>query len=414
MTAIAESENVGTCPRIAHPLDQDSQGINRPPLDKNPMYHEIRENGFGVCPISRANGTPGILVTRYDDVTAVLRDSKVFSRIGALPVDDVAGLEGTLLGLDGEDHTQVRAVIKDWFTPRAAEKRRGDIEARAAAQLQVMIAQGDSADLIEAFSMPFSLDVICDMLGLPQEDRLRFRQWGEAFLGTGVLTRQAAEASELAMAGYLIDLIERRRQDPQADLLSQIAVGGAHLPFDRLIKLPIALVVGGWETAASSIGTFVQVLLTRPYAEYETAYGYLSAHPEMVADAVTEMERMFSTSAADVMPRRVMQDATLPSGARLQEGDVVIPSIDAAGYDPRVFSEPHRMDFARTPNPHLSFGYGPHHCIGRYLGHTEVATAIGLLVRNLPGLRLAVPAEDVPRKVGHAVSGPVRLPVKWS
>lgn len=178
MTAIAESENVGTCPRIAHPLDQDSQGINRPPLDKNPMYHEIRENGFGVCPISRANGTPGILVTRYDDVTAVLRDSKVFSRIGALPVDDVAGLEGTLLGLDGEDHTQVRAVIKDWFTPRAAEKRRGDIEARAAAQLQVMIAQGDSADLIEAFSMPFSLDVICDMLGLPQEDRLRFRQWG--------------------------------------------------------------------------------------------------------------------------------------------------------------------------------------------------------------------------------------------
>ncbi len=187
---------------------------------------------------------------------------------------------------------------------------------------------------------------------------------------------------------------------------------GAHLSDDRQIKLPISLVLGGWETVASTVGIQIHVLLTHPYEGYETAYAYPTDHPEAVPGAVTELERLFSVTAADEMPRRVTREATLPSGARLSAGDLVIPSHDAANCDPRVFADPHRMDFARDPNRHLSFGYGVHHCIGRHLGHLEVVTAIAHLTRELPALR--VPSEEITRKPGNAILSSETMPVAWS
>lgn len=411
MTTPTNLQGSATCP--IHPFDQGLDGVNRPGLYKHKAYHEVRETGTGVTEVVRADGTRAKLVTRFDDVKHVLSDQKVFSRENALDIDPV-NVEGTLLGLDLDNHAAVRGIVKNLFTPQAVGLLSDQIEARGASQLEVMVGQGEPADLIEGFALPFALDVVGDMLGLPQEDRLQFRQWGEAFLATSALSKAEAAASEQAMVGYLIGLIEQRRQNPTGDLLSRIATDGAHLPFDRLIKLPLALLVGGWETTASSIGTFVQVLLTHPYGEHETAYDYLIEYPAAIDGAITELERMFSTSAADEMPRRVMGDAKLPSGARLQAGDIVIPSHDAANFDPRVYSDPHRMDFGRTPNRHLSFGHGAHHCIGRYLAHAEVVTATTLLTRELPGLRLAIPVEDIPRKTGHAISGPIKLPVAWS
>lgn len=411
MTSTADPQSFLTCP-IHHPLDQEADGVNRPALRINPRYHTIRETGGGVAEVDRANGTRAKLVTRHADVMLVLRDER-FSREAALDVDDVAGLEGTLLGLDGDDHRALSKLVRDRFTRLAVEGIRDRIEVRAASTLTAMRERGDSADLIEAFSLPFALDVIADVLGLPAADRRRFQRWSEAFLATSTLKREDAIASEQAMGGYLAGLLEQRRRVPADDLLSRIAVGGADLPFDRLVKLPIALLVGGWETTASSIATYVQILLTHPYGEHETAYRHLVDHPEAISGAVSELERMFSNSAADGMPRRVTHDLTLPGGEVLRAGDVVIPSHDAANFDPRVFADPHRMDFGRTPNRHLSFGYGIHHCIGRHLAHAETTTAIALLTRELPTLRLTVPVEDIPRKSGHAIRGPLTLPVAW-
>ncbi|GAA2273935.1 cytochrome P450 [Actinomadura luteofluorescens] len=399
--------------RIPHPLDGDADGVNRPGLHKNARYHEIRETGTGVAEVRRHDGGTAKLVTRYHDVEQVLRNQEVFSREAALDADAV-DLEGTMLGLDLEDHAAVRGAVKDWFSPQATERLRRTARERAAAQLTAMLAGEEPADLVTAFALPFSLDLICDMMGLPQEDRLRFHAWGDAFLGTSAQTRVDAAEAQMAMVGYLSGLVEERRRDPSEDLLSRVAVGAADLPFDRQVKLPLTLVLGGWETVASSIGTQIHVLLTHPYEDHETAYGYLSAHPEAVPGAVTELERLFSTTAADDLPRRVTREVTLPSGERLRPGDLVIPSHDAANCDPRVFTDPHRMDFGRTPNRHLSFGYGPHHCIGRHLGHMEVETAVALLTRELPSLRLAVPSDEITRKPGHVINGPFALPVAWS
>ena len=405
-------EETVTAP-IPHPLDQDADGVNRPGLHKNPKYHELRETGTGVAVVRRPNGTTAKLVTRYHDVEQVLRNHAVFSREAAADADDV-DLEGTLLGLDPDEHTSVRGAVKDWFTPRAVERLRDTAEERAAAQLKAMVERGEPADLVTDFAFPFALNLVCDMLGLPQDGRLRFREWGDAFLGTTEQTRMGADEALISMVAYMSELVEERRQKPGDDLLSQVAVGGAHLSPDRQIKLPITLVLGGWETVASSVGIQVHALLTHPYGGYDTAYAYLTDHPEEVPGAVTELERMFSVTAADAMPRRVVQDVTLPSGEQLRAGDLVIPSSDAANYDPRVFDDPHRMDFSRDPNRHLSFGYGVHHCIGRHLGHLEVVTAMALLTRELPKLRLAVPSEEITYKPGHAVLGPTTLPGVWS
>ncbi|MFI5833414.1 cytochrome P450 [Micromonospora sp. NPDC051300] len=401
--------------RRPHPFYQDADGVNRPPGPrKHPDYARFAA-GSGVVPIvRRVNGesVPALLVCRYADVREVLRRQDVFSRAAAAHADEV-DVAGTMLGMDGDRHARVRGTVKDAFTRPAVDALRAAVRAAAEARLASMVAAGAPADLVRDFAVPFALDVICDLLGLPAEDRMRFRRWGDMFLGAGDLSREDAARSAEEMGGYLWGQLEQRRDRPGDDLLGRIATAAADQPADVQIKLPISLVVGGWETTASSIATFVHVLQTEPYGPDGTAWSFLVARPDRLDAAVAELERLHSTANGDEMPRRVMADVTLPSGARLAESDIVVPSHDAANRDPDVFPDPERMDFDRPPTPHLSFGHGPHYCIGAHLGALEVRTALGLLLRELPGLRLAVPPDEVGWKAGHAILGPTGLPVTW-
>lgn len=400
---------------LPHPFYVDTDGVNRPPgPEKHPYYTQFAA-GPGVVPVVRRVAgelVPALLICRYADVREVLRRQDVFSRAAAADADQV-DVAGTMLGMDGVEHARVRGTVKDAFTKPAVAEMRGMVRTAADARLADLIARGRPADLVRDFAVPFTLDVICDLLGLPREDRMQFRRWGDMFLGAGDLSRDEAARSAVEMGGYLWSQLEQRRARPADDLLTQIATAAADQPMDVQIKLPISLVVGGWETAASSIATFFYVLRTRPYEAGRTGWEYLLDHPEKVDGAVTELERLYSTANGDDMPRRVLADVQLPSGARLSGGDIVIPSHDAANRDPDVFPDPERMDFDRDPNPHLSFGYGPHYCLGAHLGALEVRTALTLLLRELPGLRLAVPADEVPWKAGHAILGPAALPVTW-
>lgn len=162
---------------FTHPFDLGEDGVNRPGIHLNPMYHAIRESDTGVAEVIRSNGTRAKLVTRYDDVAYLLRDQSTFSRQAALN-DDEVDVEGTVLGLDGAEHTEVRSVVVDHFTPKAVEEIREQIEQRAADHLIGMLAQGQPVDLVDAFALPLALDTISDMLGLPQQDRRQFRRWG--------------------------------------------------------------------------------------------------------------------------------------------------------------------------------------------------------------------------------------------
>ncbi|GII02199.1 cytochrome P450 [Planobispora takensis] len=404
----------GTCP--IHPFDRDGDGVNRPGPELNGEYHRIRdESATGAARVELAGrDIEAWLVTRYADVVEVSRNP-VFSRSRAVAAgaDPVEGLGDTLLGLDGEDHRRLREPIKKTFGPRHVATLTDGIRRRTEAQLTLMREQGEPADLLTAFALPVAMGTISDILGVPPQERAKFVQWSRPFLGTGHDDPAEAQRALFSMIGYLGEMLEQRRERPADDLLSQIAA--ADLPEAREVMLPISLIVGGWETTASSTAAFVYQLLTRPYEGHETAYAYLADHPEAVPGAVTELERMYSNSAADSMPRYVTRDIVLPGGARLRKGDIAIPSHDAAGYDRTVFPDPYRMDFARrfTRQP-LTFGWGPHRCVGRHLGHEEIVIAIDTLVRNVPGLRLAVPAGCIAYKADHAVTGPTRLPVAWS
>ncbi|GAB3855532.1 cytochrome P450 [Micromonospora andamanensis] len=401
---------------VRHPLNVDADGIDRTPgPDKHPYYAQLAASDSGILPVVRQVGgewLPALLICRYDDVREVLRRQDLFSRAAAAHADQV-DVSGTMLGMDGAEHATVRGTVKDSFTKPAVSGLRDTVRAAAEAQLAVLAAQGGSADLVGDFAVPFALNVISDLLGLPEPDRAQFRRWGDMFMGTADLTRAEAARSAEEMGGYLWQQLDGRRGCPRDDLMTRIATAAAEQPVDVQVKLPLSLLVGGWETTASSISTFVYLLRSRPYAGHDHAWDYLLEHPEQVDGAVTELERLHSTSNGDEMPRRVMADVTLPSGARLAEGDIVIPSHDAANRDPRVFADPERMDFGRDPNPHLSFGYGPHYCVGAHLGALEVRVALTLLLRELPALRLAVAPNEVRWKQGHAILGPVELPVKW-
>lgn len=414
MDVITESQRAVT--RIRHPFDADADGVNRPSgPDKHPYYARFAASGPPVVPIVRqVNGVPvpALLVCRYPDVKEVLRRQDVFSRTAARDADPV-DLTGIMLGMDGQQHARVRGMVKDLFTKPAVADLGPRIEAEAASQLATMVARGGRAELLADFAIPYTLHVICDLLGVPDGDRAEFRRWGDLYLADSELTRDEAARAAQEMGAYLWQQIERRRGCPAADLLTRIATAAVDESVDVQVKLPISLLVGGWETTANSIATFVHVLRSRPYAGYATAWDYLLDHPEKLDGAVTELERLHSTTNADNMPRRVLADVELPSGARLRAGDVVIPSHDAANRDPEVFPDPERMDFDRDPNPHLSFGYGPHYCLGAHLGALEVRVALGLLLRELPGLRLAVPADEVRWRAGHSILGPEELPVRW-
>jgi cytochrome P450 len=401
---------------LPHPFYVDADGVNRTPgPDKHPYYTEFAASGSGVVPVVRqvsGEWLPALLICRYDDVREVLRRQDVFSRSAAAHADQV-DVSGTMLGVDGAEHAAIRGTVKGAFTRSAVSDLRDMVRAAAEAQLAVLVAKGGRADLAGDFAIPFALNVISDLLGVPEPDRAQFRRWGDMFMGSGDVGRPEAARSAEEMGGYLWQQLDGRRRCPADDLMTQIATAGATHSVDVQVKLPLSLIVGGWETTASSIATFVYLLTTRPYGRHDHAWDHLVAHPEQVDGAVAELERLHSTTNGDEMPRRVMAEVTLPSGARLAEGDIVIPSHDAANRDPRIFPDPTRMDFGREKNPHLSFGYGPHYCVGAHLGAMEVRIALALLLREMPGLRLAVAPDEVRWKQAHAILGPGELPVRW-
>ncbi|HEY0700293.1 MAG TPA: hypothetical protein VGD43_21115, partial [Micromonospora sp.] len=277
---------------LRHPFYLDVDGVNRPPgPDKHPYYGRLAASGSGVVPVLRqVNGVPvpARLICRYADVREVLRRQDVFSRAEAAGADDV-DVSGTMLGMDGPRHARVRGVVKEHFTRSAVAGLRDMVQREAAAQLTALVDRGAPADLVRDFAVPYALNTICAMLGLPTEDRARLRAWGDAFLATADLTRDEAARAGQEMGQYLWEQLERRRSRPTGDLLTRIATGAADQPVDVQLKLPIALLVGGWETTASSIATFVFVLCTRPYREAGTGWDHLLDHPGKVDAAVTEL-----------------------------------------------------------------------------------------------------------------------------
>jgi len=381
--------------------------------DPYPTYHRLRTED----PVHRSPLGFWVL-TRYEDVVGSLRDPRlakeaiatfVAERLGITPV----GIGLSMLDRDPPDHTRLRGLVSKAFTPRVVEVLRPHIQQIVDGLLDRVEGRGEM-DLIEDFAYPLPVVVICEMLGVPVEDRDRFKTWGldiargldAVLLGPESEVVKRSSASRMALADYFRELIARRRAEPRADMLTDLIAAeeaGDKLTENELLATCILLLVAGHETTVNLIGNGSLALLRHP-----DQLQRLRDNPGLIGTAVEELLRFDGP---------VQRTARIPSadiaigGKVIPKGDMVMPFIGAADRDPAQFPEPDRLDIGRTDNRHIAFGWGIHFCLGAPLARVEGQIAINRLVRRLPKLALATEAPEFRQSL--TLRGLTSLPVTF-
>ncbi|MEU8698852.1 cytochrome P450 [Streptomyces sp. NPDC048680] len=378
-------------------------------LQLSDAYERVRDQS-GLLRVQLPYGEPAWLVTRYADARLVLGDQR-FSRAAAASHDEPRQSEGQrdggILGMDPPDHTRLRSLVAKAFTVRQVEKLRPQVRELTAALLDEMKTAGPPADLVDLFALPLPVAVICRMLGVPTEDRPRFRVWSDDALSTSSLTAEEFDASRTELRSYMAGLIDRHRQEPQDDLMTALIEArddGDRLSELELIDLCVAILVAGHETTASQIPNFVLTLLDHP-----DQLARLRAEPELVPNAVEELLRFVPLGSGAGQPRYATEDVEV-GGTLVRAGSPVLVAVGAANRDALRFTAPGVLDIAREGNQHLGFGHGVHHCLGAPLARLELQEALSALIVHFPGLRLA---GDVTWKSEMLVRGPRVMPVEW-
>jgi cytochrome P450 PksS len=284
-----------------------------------------------------------------------------------------------MLDLDDPDHRRLRALVQPAFNPRLVERLRSRVE-MLSEELLDGIARRGSTDLIVDFAEPIPTTIIAELLGIPVEDRRRFRAWTERIViadasGWAMLR---AVPSFIAFMRNLRRQIEAKRANPGDDILSSLLAadaGGDRLSGDEVLAMAFLLLVAGHETTVNLIGNGVLALLDHP-AEIER----LRADPSLIATAVEEMLR-FNGPLMIATERYASEDLRI-GGTAIPRGSLVYVCIASANRDDGAFPEPDRFDVARQPNRHLAFGDGLHFCLGSALARMEGQVAIASLVRR--------------------------------
>jgi cytochrome P450 len=361
-------------------------------------------------PVSRIRfpyGEEAWLVTRYEDVRTVLTDP-AFSRAESLHRDVPRVTEenftGGIVAMDPPEHTRVRSVCRQAFTPRTVARLRERAKVLATELIKDALPE-ETFDGVEDFALPYTLKMICEMLGVPYEDREHFRHWAEAGLATTSISEDERWAATGRMWDYMAALLAERRRRPQDDLMSAMlavqADGG--VSDDELVILAMTILVAGYETTSTQLPNFMYALLEDP-----ARFDGLAANPLLIPTAVEELMRYVPLEANGTTPRYAMRDIVL-SGTLIEAGSPVVPASVVANRDPRVFTDPDRLDLARDPNPHIGFGFGAHFCLGAPLARLELQVALEVLTSVAPGLRLASGESGITWKAGMLVRGPSRL-----
>ncbi|MFJ4828995.1 cytochrome P450 [Streptomyces sp. NPDC088747] len=386
--------------------------LNLTGVDFDPVLTELMREG-PVTRIQLPNGDGWAwLVTRYDDVRMVTNDAR-FSR------EAVMGRQVTRLAphfipspgavgfLDPPDHTRLRRSVAAAFTARGVERLRDSARRMLDELVDEMLETGPPADLTETVLGPFPIAVICELMGVPAADRHLMHTWTQLILSSS----HGADVSEKAkneMGAYFAELVGERAGSTGEDVGSLLgaAVGRNEITLDEAVGLAVLLQIGG-EAVTNNSGQMLYILLTRPQLAEQ-----LRADPAIRSQAIDELLRYIPHRSAVGLSRIALEDVDI-KGVRIREGDAVYVSYLAANRDPKVFPDPDTIDFSRNPNPHVSFGFGPHYCPGGMLARLESELIVDALLDRVPGLRLAVPPEQVPFRKGALIRGPEALPVTW-
>ena len=382
-------------------------------LNLDPLYAQLRRQE----PVARVRlpfGEDAWLATRYQDVKVVLGDPR-FSRAASVGRDEPRTspqpIGGGILSMDPPDHSRLRRLVAKAFTARRVEQLRPVTAAIAGELVDAMRTAGPPADLVEHFSTPLPVRVICRLLGVPASDQHLFRTWSEAIISTTSLPPETVIEYLGSLHAYMAGLIAQRREVATDDLIGAMVQArdedNDRLTEQEMVELAAGLLAAGHETTVTQLSNFVYVLLTHP-----EQLAVLRARPELVPGAVEELLRFVPLGAAAAFARYATVDLEL-GGVRIRAGEPVIAAMSAANRDATVFGEPDRLDITREAGPHLGFGHGVHHCLGAQLARMELQVALGTLLDRLPDLALAVDEKDLEWKSGLLVRGLRSLPVTW-
>ncbi|MGW7043501.1 cytochrome P450 [Streptomyces avermitilis] len=386
--------------------------LNLTGVEFDPVLSQLMSEG-PVTRIQLPNGEGWAwLVTRYDDVRMVANDPR-FSRAAVMgrQVTRLAPhfipTAGAVGFLDPPDHTRLRRSVAAAFTARGVERVREKSRRMLDELIDELLRGGPPADLVEAVLSPFPIAVVCELMGVPAADRHSMHTWTQLILSSA----HGAEVSEKArndMSAHFERLIEERRGSTGEDVTSLLgaAVGSGEITLDEAVGLAVLIQIGG-EAVTNNSGQLVYILLTRPDLAER-----LRAEPKIRPQGIDELLRYIPHRNAVGLSRIATEDVEI-RGVRIREGDTVYVSYLAANRDPDVFPDPERIDLTRSPNPHVSFGFGPHYCVGGMLARLESELLVEALLDRLPGLRLAVPPGRVPFRKGALIRGPEALPVTW-
>ena len=379
-----------------------------------PVLNELRENR-PVVQIQFPDGRTGWLVTRYADVRQVLVDPRFSRAAASAPEVAQGGLSvlaaETILGMDPPEHTRLRKLVMRAFTARRVEQLRPRVVALVDHLLDDLATRPRPVDLVEHFSLPLPVNVICELLGVPATDLPTFHAWSDTLMGD--LHRDPAEMQVALgqLAGYFTTLIAAKRAEPADDLMSALIAARDEqdrLSERELVMLCLAVLIAGHETTANQINLFLLTLLHHP-----DELARLRATPEAVPQAVEELMRFTQLGESGAgMPRVATEEVEL-SGVRIPAGAAVFPALLSANRDPAAFDDPDRLDLSRGEVPHLGFGAGIHHCLGAQLARMELQEALAGLLRRFPGIRVAVPESQLHFKEGMVLRSLHSLPVTW-
>jgi cytochrome P450 len=371
--------------------------------DPYPLYTRVRQRGLVRSPLG------AFVAADHATVASVLRDRRFSSspvhqrgyRPPSYPPGDPRARlpDGDLLNLDPPDHTRLRRLVSGAFAPRAI----AGLEPWIREVTVRLLAAADGAagfDLIDALAFPLPIAVICHLLGVPAEDHAQFRAWGHDVAATlDPQTAAAAQAqsrvAEVALIGYLQDLVRERRANPDDTILSALIAAeeeGDRLSSGEVVRMAFLLLIAGFETTVNLIGNGTVALLGDP-----DGWDRLRQDPALVPMAIEEMLRYDSPVQ---MTSRIATEELEVGGSVIAAGRPVLVSIGGANRDPGVFDQPDEFQIDRPdPGRHLSFSLGLHHCLGASLARLEGRIAIEELTRRYQALELAAPPTRRPQLV---------------
>lgn len=383
------------------------------PLEPPPLLKELRQNN----PISKVtmwDGRQAWLVTRFADARRLLQDSRISTDATDPNFPSMSASRPTPTDRGGPArtgeprHRELRRMVVDRFTMKAAEGWRPVAQRLIDEQLTVFLSGDQPGDLMSGFALPLTVRMICHVLGVPHGDMDSIVDRSRRVMSRkGAVGLPAADETQ----DYVDGLVTRAEREPGTGLISDLVrerrlVG--EIGHTELVDLCAVLLVAGHATTSSAICAGALTLLEDGRERFIAIRG----NPDLVASMVEEILRFHSIVTDGVVPRVAKQNIDL-NGVTIRAGDAVLVSLDSANRDEQAFDNPDVLDIWRNSQRQLAFGYGAHRCLGQHLARLELCLAFTALADRVPTLRLAVPVEELRFRQDTVMPGVRELPLAW-